>query len=252
MHILYAGDGSAEGPARYLLAVLKRLRARVLHVPPDQPLEPKFFVRVPDAIILSDYPSSQVSGETQRAIAQAVEKGSGLLMVGGWASFAAPDGRWRATTVGKLLPVQMAGKDDRRNFAGGALLLPECTHPILRGLTFNPPPMIVGMNVVRASADATVILSARPVRGIAGSKCTQLKLGGKLPLLVVRDHTIRTAAFMTDVAPHWCGGLVDWGRSRVKIRHSERVLVEVGDRYVKFLSQLVRWLADNRKEAERP
>ena len=35
MHVLYAGDGSAEGPARYLLAVLKRLRARVLHVPSE-------------------------------------------------------------------------------------------------------------------------------------------------------------------------------------------------------------------------
>jgi len=39
---------------------------------------------------------------------------------------------------------------------------------------------------------------------------------------------------MTDLTPHWCGGLVDWGKNRKRLKS-----VEVGDMYGKFIRLLL-------------
>jgi hypothetical protein len=36
---------------------------------------------------------------------------------------------------------------------------------------------------------------------------------------------------MGDVAPHWVGGLVDWGRKRISAQSKEATAVEVGEYY---------------------
>jgi uncharacterized membrane protein len=62
------------------------------------------------------------------------------------------------------------------------------------------------------------------------------------PLLVVRDSgSGRVAALATDVAPHWVGGLVDWGEGRVTAQASGAEAIEVGDLYAKFFQQLISW-----------
>jgi len=50
----------------------------------------------------------------------------------------------------------------------------------------------------------------------------------------------RTAALATDVAPHWCGGLVDWGDRRL-VRQVGGGRIEVGNWYAELFRNLLVW-----------
>jgi hypothetical protein len=64
-----------------------------------------------------------------------------------------------------------------------------------------------------------------------------------IPLLVTGTFGQgNTAAFCTDFAPHWVGGLVDWGKKRIKAQARNGGEVEVGEYYAQFIGQLVEWL----------
>jgi len=66
----------------------------------------------------------------------------------------------------------------------------------------------------------------------------------KFPFLVISGgKTGRRAALTTDLAPHWCGGWVDWGKKHVKLPVNEHIAIEVGDAYINFVQALLRWLA---------
>jgi len=56
------------------------------------------------------------------------------------------------------------------------------------------------------------------------------------------EKGLRTAALTTDLAPHWCGGWVDWGARRRALPVTAEFGVEVGDLYVRFVRQLIQWL----------
>jgi hypothetical protein len=66
------------------------------------------------------------------------------------------------------------------------------------------------------------------------------------PLLVIGAAGAgRTAAFLSDVAPHWVGPLVDWGLPRVSAQAPGAPAIEVGAYYAQFFTRLVHWaLAD--------
>lgn len=247
MNLLYAGDSPVGGPADYVLAVLKHLRATVRHLPPSQTLHPRVVRRRFDAIILSDFPRARVPRAAEAAMARQVEDGAGLLMVGGWSSFAGPSGGWRGSRIESLLPVRCLGRDDRKHFPSGALTTPQTHHPMLRSLSFREPPVICGLNHVQPKARSTVVLAAAPLV----TRWTQATGGAAVrvspaiyPLLVVDSRPRRRAAALTtDLAPHWCGGLVDWGPRRFVLPVTRTIRVEVGNRYLQFVSSLVRWLA---------
>lgn len=78
-----------------------------------------------------------------------------------------------------------------------------------------------------------------------GNTAGKLSLGREdYPLLVVgSDSSKRTAAFATDAAPHWCGGMVDWGRKSLRLHVKDSIWIEVGDLYVRFFSNFLNWLA---------
>ena len=250
LRVLYAGDSPVGGPANYLLGVLRFLKAFVCHLPPAARLRPQLLGRRYDAIILSDFPARHAPTAGQRAIVRQVIDGAGLLMIGGWASFAGPDGGWRGSDVERLLPVTCRGRDDRLHLSGGALVLPAAEHPLVRSVPFTRPPVICGMNRVRAKRRSLLLLGAREIR----SRCQ--RAGGSFrvalhpvshPLLVVdADPRRRVAAFATDLAPHWCAGLVDWGTRRVTLPVTPGVSVEVGNHYLNLVSALIRWLAVRR------
>ncbi len=250
MRILYAGDSPVGGPANYLLAVLRALRATVRHVPPASMLSPQLLRVRYDAIIVSDFSSQQTPRISQRAILQQVEAGTGLLMIGGWGSFSGPLGHWRGSLLETALPVRCLAHDDRVNFPGGAVVIPRDPHPMFRGLSFARPPSICGLNRVQPKSQSRVVLSARQIRTPErpGAKALRITLDPRAyPLLVLDGHSRRRiAALTTDVAPHWCGGLVDWGRRRVTLPVAAGIHVEVGDRYVRFLSCLITWLGGAR------
>ena len=243
MNILYAGDSPVGGAANYLLAVLRSLRAAVTHIPPSGRL-PADLGRHYHAIILSDFPRRHAPQAAQVAIASHVAAGRGLLMVGGWASFSGPSGGWHGSLVERLLPVACRARDDRVPLPGGAVVTAVRRHPALRGVAFGEPPVICGLNAVQPRSDSAVLLHAAPVRWrVDGGhgRVTARAHGAAYPLLVVGTQA-RTAALATDLAPHWCGGLVDWGRRRQALPVAGAIRVDVGDQYVRFIAALVRWL----------
>lgn len=238
MQVLYAGDSPAGGSADYLLGILYRLRASVRHVPPQQPLSPRLARIRYDAIILSDFPRRAMPAAAEYALVQQVDRGAGLLMVGGWASFAA--GGWRHSLLAKRLPVVCRTKDDRVPLPGGAAVCASDQHPMFRNLSFRDAPVICGLNDVRPRRVSRVILTARKI--VRTGRTMRLQ-DDAYPLLVIgTDSRRRVAALATDLAPHWSGGLVDWGSRRVRLAVTPHIHIEVGDRYVRFVASLLRWL----------
>ena len=228
--ILYAGDSAVGGPANYLLAALRRLKVRVTHVPPGKILTPRLLRKRYGAILLSDFSRKDTPAASQKAIARQVKAGTGLLMVGGWGSFNGPYGKWKGSLVEKLLPVSCIAGDDRMNFPSGAWIGEKRKHPMFRGISFKNPPVICGLNRVRVKKNRRVVLTAR-------------RAGKEFPLLVIdRDPGRRVAALTTDLAPHWSGGLVDWGTKRMMLPVRGKIRIEIGDLYYAFVSRLLTWL----------
>ena len=233
MRILYAGDSPVGGPANYLLGILQFLKADFIHLAPSEILRPRLLKSRYDAIILSDFSRRHVPTASQKRIAEQAANGMGLLMIGGWGSFSGPLGGWHGALIEKILPVSCLNRDDRVNFPGGALIIEKKKHPMFRSIRWNDPPVICGLNQFRPRKNGLVLLAAR-----------RMKDRTEFPLLVVdRNPKKRIAALATDLAPHWSGGLVDWGTRRVKIRVNKRIQIEVGGLYVRFVSSLIKWLA---------
>ena len=238
--ILYLGDGTLSTSARYLAGILKYYRIPFDHVPTDRRFTGKTLRRRYTLFIISDYPSRHLPNRLQKEMARKVREGSGLLMIGGWSTFTGVDGRYRGTPIGKLLPVTLSRNDDRVNAQGGALVFPKKDHTVLKGLSFRTTPVIAGFNRLTAKVSSGVVLEARPILARYGKIALDRK---RYPLLVVsRYGKGKVAAFATDVAPHWVGSLVDWGKRRVKIRLSKTIQIEIGESYLRFLGQLVKFL----------
>jgi uncharacterized membrane protein len=158
-----------------------------------------------DAIILSDIgantlllpPAVWLRSETApnrlKLIRDWTAAGGGLLMVGGYLSFQGIDGRarWRRTAVEEALPVTCLPYDDRVEVPEGCtpdLIAPD--HPVLAGLGADWPPLL-GVNEVEPKPGAQVV--ARLPADQGGH-----------PLLVLGEHARgRTAAWTSDIGPHW-------------------------------------------------
>jgi uncharacterized membrane protein len=239
--ILFLGEGALTGPARYLAAVLTWARLPFDHRP-DGAKIPKTW-RSPNryrAVVLSDYRYRSFTPRAREWLVEAVTKGTGLLMIGGWASFTGSVGGYAGTPIESVLPVQCIPGDDRVNWASGSVLAKTQDHPILKGLSFENPPIVCGYHRVRVRPYAQTLLNFHDLTFRDGTP----QRGAPHAGLVVRDTLpARSAAFLTDAAPHWAGGLVDWGKKRVRVPLGPGNTVEVGDMYLRFFSQLIRWVA---------
>ncbi len=154
------------------------------------------------AVILSDiganslllapatFERSAVTPNRLAAVEQYVREGGGLLMIGGYLSFAGIEGkaRYHGTPVEAALPVMISALDDRAERPEG--VHPAVTqpgHPVLGGVPGDWPPLL-GYNQLTAKPAAEVLACC-----------------GTDPLLVVGSHGVgRSAAFASDCAPHWC------------------------------------------------
>lgn len=206
-----------------------------------------------ELLILSDYPSIVFDVGCQRKTVELIEKGCALLMIGGWESFHGFGGNWDGSPLGNVLPVEIQTVDDRINFPQSAFLLPTCDHKITSNLPWQEcPPAIGGMNRVRVKPSATVLLQAHSFlvsnslsQGQTGSTDWSFVTRETFPALVVGQNGLgRTAAFLSDVAPHWVGGFVDWGHDRVAAQAPNAGAIEVGHLYALFWRQLLQWLTD--------
>lgn len=160
-----------------------------------------------DAVILSDIGANtlllppEVWVHSRRApnrlkvIRSYVERGGGLVMVGGYYSFQGINGaaRYRNTAVEAVLPVAIHPYDDR-------LELPEGIHPVVAdGAATHPVladvpsdlPYLLGVNETVAKPTGTVLL-ALPAEE-----------GGHPVLAVTEAGAGRAAAWTTDIGPHW-------------------------------------------------
>ena len=164
-----------EGLAPYDIIILSDIGANTFLLPPDVWLRSK---TVPNRL---------------RLLKEWVAQGGNLLMIGGYFSFQGIDGRarWRGTAVEDTLPVTCHPWDDRVEIPEGAqadILLPD--HPVMAEMPAAWPP-ILGVNEVMVRDGATVV--ARLPEDQGGH-----------PLLVLGQHGQgRTAAWTSDVGPHW-------------------------------------------------
>jgi uncharacterized membrane protein len=119
-------------------------------------------------------------------------------MIGGYMSFSGIDcvARFGRTPLALVLPVEMFDCDDRVEVPEGieATVL-DAAHPALADVPAGPWLALLGYNQVAPRADAEVLVGL-----------------GDDPLLVVGSVGAgRSAAFTSDLAPHWAPPVfMDW------------------------------------------
>ncbi len=140
---------------------------------------------------------SEPSVNRLKLLVDYVRRGGGLVMIGGYLSFAGIDGRARygASPLADVLPVRVLDHDDRVETPEG--VTPRVTdpdHPAIHG-TGEEWPILLGYNQLAAKDDAQVIVEV-----------------GDDPLLAVMEvGTGRSVAFASDCAPHWAPAqFVSW------------------------------------------
>jgi uncharacterized membrane protein len=150
-------------------------------------------------------------------------------------------GEYHDSPLAEVLPVAMLGRDDRRNCAQPCLVEKVAEHPILEGLPWDRPPGIGGFNAFAAGPDSQTLLNSAQFSARWNGRDFEFSRGQAAPLLVVGERgSGRTAALATDVAPHWVGGLVDWGDRRIAQEVAGGV-VEFGNWYAEFFRKLLVW-----------
>ncbi|MDQ6672744.1 MAG: glutamine amidotransferase [Chloroflexota bacterium] len=237
--VLFLGEGSRDG---YVEGAL-RTAFRVTKLHSGQALagsDAETRVGECALVVLTDYPSSNLSAANQEAIAGAVERGGrGLLMIGGWASFGGPRGGYYGSRIAELLPVEIGDEDDRVNSPLGTVLVTRRErHPAISSIHGQEPCAVMGYNGVRVRHGADVLIEGQRLR-IDGDLRPRLEKSTTPVLSVWQRGAGRVGALAPDVMPHWAGGIVDWGERRVALPTGN----EVGHLYPAFLVDVCQWLA---------
>lgn len=242
--LAYYGDTSRETAASYLLGLADLGGWSVDYVPSGQSLDESNIDPETSLFVLSDYPAARCGPAAQYAVLEAVRAGAGLLMIGGWESFHGMGGDWDGTPLGEALPVHIDVRDDRVNFSQPAVAaICGTPHFLLDGLPFDEqPPTIGGLNRVRPKPESQTVLSVQSLAIQRMGSAWTARSVEEYPLLVLGEcGRGRTAAFTSDVAPHWVGGFVDWGDARVTAEATGASPIEVGSWYARFFQALLHW-----------
>lgn len=161
---------SADGFASYDVVVISDVGANSFQ------LSPETFTR------------SVPSPDRTELVRSFVERGGGVLMVGGYLSFSGIDAkaRWGLSSLAAALPVTILDRDDRVELPQGAEPKVVGDHAVVSELDTTWP-VLLGLNEVTAKPGASLL-----------AEC------GGHPLLVVGGYGAgRAGAFTSDVAPHW-------------------------------------------------
>lgn len=244
--ILYCGDTHLHSAAAYLAGLLSAWQWPFEYVASDQPLATDTLDKDFSLVIFSDYPSANLDPAVQQRLIESVAGGCGLLMIGGWESFHGLGGDWDQTALADVLPVEISRVDDRLNCDHPVVVRRIADHESVAGLPWQSrPPLIGGLNRFVAKQDSVTVLQAEHFSVCEQAGGLRFEPTTTDPLLVLGQyHQGRTAAFATDVAPHWVGGLVDWGDGRVAGQAADADAIEVGDLYSQFFRQLLTWLRE--------
>lgn len=250
--VCYLGDDHWGTAAAYLAGIMTHFNISFDYVssasaPPDDFLKTEYAVYV-----LSDYPAKNFSPAHWEHLIRAIENGSGLLMFGGWESYHGRLGEYHESPLVPVLPVVMEQRDDRRNYSQSIFMIPAVgfeSHPILAGLPWEMPPGIGGYNAYWPKENATVLLEGVRFGMILLRQGSREELGDfeivledTMPLLVTGKYGKgNVGALATDVAPHWAGCFVDWGRERITQELPGDGFVEIGADYARFFANLLQW-----------
>jgi uncharacterized membrane protein len=124
-----------------------------------------------------------------QALREYVLNGGGMLMIGGYMSFAGIEGkaRYSASPIADVLPVTISAADDRVEVPEGFVArIANGDHPAIAGVPQDWPALLGYNRVVpRPGAEVLVAHGHDPIVAVGSA--------GKG----------RTAAFMSDLAPHW-------------------------------------------------
>jgi len=166
-----------------------------------------------DCVILSDLGYNSVNfqpGNVQpfkipmgpdriQALHDYVLQGGGFMMVGGWLSFSGIQGKglWGNTKIEEIMPVtcEPRGADDRMEITQGYQMeLDDPNHPILKGLPWDEPYILLGYNKVHLKKDAHLVAS----------------YNGDVQIATRQVGKGRSVVFTCDVGPHWAGNFLEW------------------------------------------
>jgi uncharacterized membrane protein len=239
--ICYLGDDSLQGAAAYLAGIMLHYGMEFDYVPTVE-APPANFVETPYSLyVVSDYYAAKFGQAAMLHVARCVEHGAGLAMLGGWVSYHGQLGEYHASPLADVLPVVMEQHDDRRNAFQPCLMNKKEDHPIVDGLPWSKPAGIGGYNIITPKPEATMLLTSVRFGVHQATGDFHFTRGEESPLLVVGRHGRgRVAALATDVAPHWVGGLVDWGDSRIT-QEVAGGSIEIGNWYAQFFRNLLTW-----------
>lgn len=126
--VLYVQGPSSPWEKKFLARALdasEKIQAKlvVLFGPAGRDLDVELSSGLYDVIILGDVPAEFLSREQEHLLAQAVERGAGLVMLGGRHSFG--PGGWASSEIANLLPVEMHPGDGQIEPDGGLKVVPN-------------------------------------------------------------------------------------------------------------------------------
>jgi uncharacterized membrane protein len=239
--ILFCGDDDMHLAALYLAAIIHDAGYDLDYVPSGLDFPPGLDPDAYDLLILSDYPRERFHESQLRALKQSVLNGTALLMIGGWESFSGLNLEYTGTALSDILPVELHKADDRVNYDQGIIVEPAEEAPdIFKKIDWSRPPLIGGYNAFIPKAAAKVCLTGKKL-------CISRQKDGPgfricesdIPLCVIgKAGKGKVTALAFDLAPHWIGGMVDWGTERRRIDFDGN-FIEVGNKYIEFVHQLL-------------
>lgn len=227
MNILYCGD--QDRAPLYIEGALHYNAHSVTHVGPHEAFpDPSSY----EVVILSDYPAENIDENASTVVSDGVARGARLIMLGGWESFNGFGRNYFNHPLAELLPVTMQPIDDRVNAPQGLLLNMIQTGNAVTQPNWGMPPVICGYNNAKAKEGADVLVEMRAIQ----SDGHHVSFGDSMPLVIRGQHKQGiTVACLTDLAPHWSGGVTDWGEEFMHLPNG----VDVGSSYLRFVQFLV-------------
>ncbi len=163
--------GTAEELAAYDVVILSDIGANSIQLAP------------------SVFDKFQRGSDRLGVLAEWVESGGGLLMVGGYLSFTGFEGKaaFRQTIMSEILPVEMLADDDRMERPGGVVAtIDDAAHPMLANIA-GEWPHLLGYNKTVLKPGAELVASV-----------------GADPLIAAHHYGAgRSAVFTSDCSPHW-------------------------------------------------
>lgn len=242
--ILYLGDTHLQGSASYLAGIMEWAGLDFDYANSETPFSQCALHSDHAIAVISDYPSRNFSDDEVKTVCDRVNAGMSLLMIGGWDTFTGVGGKYNETALRDVLPVEMSDEDDRVNSSTPCYILPMASHEIIDDLPFAMNPTYVGgFNKLVAKADAETILKTQQTIVEYDDSVINTIKSDAHPLLVLGKYGKgKTAAFASDVAPHWVGGFVDWGDERVVACGKGAETIDVGSWYAAFFANLLKYL----------